>query len=1264
MTTKVPSIPSVTSSNLLEVSKAVKSLLDVREGVVGDPLDSNVTFRDLVDAGAVTLRPGWNQRLPVSPVMPSWADPDGYDPVADLTPPPKPENVTATGLFALVQLQWDRPTYRNHAYAEIWRSNTNSIGNAIRIGTSNTSFYADNLGASATRYYWVRFVSQANVIGPYNATDGLEASTATDPGLVIESLTGQITEAQLYSTLGARIDLIDGPSSMAGSVNYRLGQEAAARASAISTESQLRNAAILSEANTRAQAILDEALARANGDSALQTQINTLVAASSGDFQDLIAAVQEEQTARIAGDTAEATARQTLATQLRGSYDGTDPSLLTTGLLYNERQTRITAEGVISSNVTALQATVANNFNTLNSAITTEQTARANADAALTNSFNGLSATVGTKTSTFYQTFAPTATATGDIWFDSDDSNKPYRWGGTSWVAIDDPRISSTAAALTTEQTTRAEADTALSNSITQLTTTVNNNYTTLNSAITSEATARSTADQTLTNSITSLTSTVNNNKTSTDAAIQSEASTRASADSSLSTQINTLTATFSQSNLGKPLTQWTLNGHSVVTLTDGRVGKNALRLSTAAGYPNQGYYVPIDRTKKYKVRFWARPTSTTNGLLYFSLRQFLNDTGTAGPTNSGRSPYKPNGISRASHNTTYGGTDQWGEYSFIWGPTDWQTGVTYVMPEFLNNYNGTAGHWDIQDFTFTEVTAQEELGAAIEAESTARATAISAEATSRNTLATQLRGSYTGTDVTQLTAGLIFSERQARVSADSVLSTSIDQVSARLNSGGDIYSSLVTAQNTASAKSANFVQSTAPTATKVNDLWIDTANGNILKRWNGSSWVNADDTRIGATATSVTQLSARLNDTGNGVAMEQRFTAQASSITGLEGKYSVKIDVAGHVSGFGLLSTANNATPTSEFGVRADRFFIAAPATSSSTAPTTGLYKGRVWVDTSVTPNVTRYYTGSAWTTTPQNLPFIVQTSPTTINGVAAPAGVYIDTAFIRDGTITTAKIGNAQIDDAKIANIDATKITTGFLSADRIQAGTLDAKIANIDAAKITSGTIGVARIGDATISTAKIANGAITNAKIGNAEITGAKIASATITAANIAYATITSAEIGFGTITGANIASATIGSANIANAAITNAKIQDAAITSAKIGTAEVTTLKIGANQVTIPSGADGQYSALVTVSAPYAITFFVLGVFTQGQGRAGQLWQIFHNGSLLRQEAPAEGTTGAMARMVSAAAGTHSFSISTPYLAGDANCNIVVFGAMR
>lgn len=45
-------------------------------------------------------------------------------------------------------------------------------------------------------------------------------------------------------------------------------------------------------------------------------------------------------------------------------------------------------------------------------------------------------ATADGKVVTFVQSTAPTAEAVGDLWLDSDDGNKLYRWSGSAWVAL------------------------------------------------------------------------------------------------------------------------------------------------------------------------------------------------------------------------------------------------------------------------------------------------------------------------------------------------------------------------------------------------------------------------------------------------------------------------------------------------------------------------------------------------------------------------------------------------------------------------------------------------------------------------------------------------------------------------------------------------------------------------------------------------------------------------------------------------------------
>ena len=69
---------------------------------------------------------------------------------------------------------------------------------------------------------------------------------------------------------------------------------------------------------------------------------------------------------------------------------------------------------------------------------------------------------------------------------------------------------------------------------------------------------------------------------------------------------------------------------------------------------------------------------------------------------------------------------------------------------------------------------------------------------------------------------------------------------------------------------------------------------------------------------------------------------------------------------------------------------------------------------------------------------PFTILTASTVINGVTFPAGTYSTNAFIQDAQITTAKIKNLAVDDAKINALSVSKLTAGTVSAqDMISTG-----------------------------------------------------------------------------------------------------------------------------------------------------------------------------------------------------------------------------------
>ncbi len=229
------SVPALTANNLKEVVRLLKENVDSMTGQ-RDASARAVTYSDLssldfsqILAGLPTVGSGTGGGSS------GGGDPD-YDPTTDTTTPPPPANLVANGGYSIVILRWDPPSpvYRNPSYAEIWANTTNSLGGATLIGQSSANTFSHLVGTDATRWYWVRFVSQANIVGPYNATGGTSASTAIDIPATLLALTNRLTSSQLDATLRGRIDLIDG--SGPGSVNARILEESNEIMSALSAE--------------------------------------------------------------------------------------------------------------------------------------------------------------------------------------------------------------------------------------------------------------------------------------------------------------------------------------------------------------------------------------------------------------------------------------------------------------------------------------------------------------------------------------------------------------------------------------------------------------------------------------------------------------------------------------------------------------------------------------------------------------------------------------------------------------------------------------------------------------------------------------------------------------------------------------------------------------------------------------------------------------------------------------------------------------------
>jgi hypothetical protein len=204
-------LPSVTS----DIPRDLRTFIDrLREIITGSGSGKIVTVGDLVSGGIASVTPGGGITTPD----------------LSIDAPIVPTNVQADGAIQNILVSWDDPLYKGHAYAEVWGADTDDVGVAVLLGTSAGTTYTDFAGPSKVRYYWVRFVNRADVIGAFNAVSGTRGETGPEVQHLLDVLTGQITETQLYTDLGSRIDLIDG--SGAGSVNARIAVETQNRTTA------------------------------------------------------------------------------------------------------------------------------------------------------------------------------------------------------------------------------------------------------------------------------------------------------------------------------------------------------------------------------------------------------------------------------------------------------------------------------------------------------------------------------------------------------------------------------------------------------------------------------------------------------------------------------------------------------------------------------------------------------------------------------------------------------------------------------------------------------------------------------------------------------------------------------------------------------------------------------------------------------------------------------------------------------------------------
>ncbi|HRI97192.1 MAG TPA: DUF1983 domain-containing protein [Nocardioides sp.] len=298
--------------------------------------------------------------------------------------------------------------------------------------------------------------------------------------------------------------------------------------------------------------------------------------------------------------------------------------------------------------------------------------------------------------------------------------------------------------------------------------------------------------------------------------------------------------------------------------------------------------------------------------------------------------------------------------------------------------------------------TGNATLLALVQQETAARVSGDQAEALARETLAAEVQNPTTGLAATR---SLLLTDYSTTASMTAAIATASTLLTTAFTTADDTTLSTAQAYTQTWAYSRSDVDGALNTLSTNLTAAYQAADAGVISA--SEAYVQSytyTKAHTDAIASNVTTLFAKVDTptVGNNptyAALQTEATVRAGETGHISSKYTVRTELTADgrtvVGGFGITGTSGGtAGPTIDFGVLADRFWIGAPTGSGD-------------ID--------------------DILPFFVQTTNTTLNGEPVLKGVYIDEVFIRSGSITRVKIGDAAIDDAKVANLSAAKLTVG---------------------------------------------------------------------------------------------------------------------------------------------------------------------------------------------------------------------------------------------
>ena len=875
---------------------------------------------------------------------------------------PDPQNLTATAGLKNIELNWNNPT-QTSKFNEIavYASPNSNWASKVEIGrVRGTQFIhdasngADAIAPNDTRYYWIRALaygagSGAGVESDRNPDSDTSNVSATCGRVNWSDVSGTTDAPDDNATVGGTFgtNIYDGSGNIVG---FTTVQNSVLAQEILNVEIEAGQVLDLETgADVDIQNLGDVAIYVSDNSTTLQGNIDTVSTGLSNlenTVVDLTTGVSDVYVSTSAPVPGAGGVPNPIPTFSRwyDSDDNNHPYYWTGSAWVSLEDPRIASN---ASSITSLNS----NLSTTNTNVTTAQT------------------TADSKIVALFQDDEPSTTGqtTGNLWFDTNDSNKVYRFNGTAWVSARDAGIQTAITnAASAQSTADGKIDSFYQNdepaanvsSLGDLWFDLNDGNkvyrysgsawvaaqdSQIATAISNAATAQSTADGKVTTFITgtqptaegigdlwfdtsdknklhrwSGSSWVESRDSDIPTAIANAATAQATADGKIVTFVQddapTATATgdlWIDSNDNNKLYRW--SGSAWVAVRDGGIDANTSAINVL-----DTTVTNLDGTVT------ALSASNTTLVSDLKVRTKIQDESNDNIETEASADVETETLDNVT--AALSTADQ-----------TLQTQIT-ATDETVTQQS-------------TQLTSLSSSLDTVIATTGTNATAIAANSTAvsgLDTRVTSAEGSITSqaSDITSLQSSLTTANNNITTNATAVsgLDTRVTTAEGSITSQA---SDITTLQSSVTTANSNIT--TNATAITGLSTRVTSAEGSITSQATDittlQSSLTSANTNITANATAVTSLGTRVTSAEGSITSissdvttlnttvgtnSASITTQATSINGLSAQYTVKIDNNGRVAGYGLASTAGDATPTSEFAVVADKFSVVNPSSTS----------------------------------------------------------------------------------------------------------------------------------------------------------------------------------------------------------------------------------------------------------------------------------------------------------------------------------------------